>query len=341
MNQIEVSIVIPCYNEEKYIAKCLDSVIKSDFNKDKLEVLIVDGNSTDNTRTIIEHEYLNKYTWIKLLNNPDRIVPKAMNLGIKNALGDFIVRIDAHSSFPHDYFSKLVDWSKKLNADNVGGVCRTDVLHSNPKSNSIKKVLSNKFGVGNSDFRIGTDKIKEVDTVPFGCYKKHIFERYGFYNEKLIRNQDIELNKRILKNGGKIFLVPDVECVYYAREKFIPLIKNNFKNGEWNILTVYYTSDLNSISLRHFIPLVFVLSLFIPLLGSVLFAPFAYLALFVLGFYILVVSSISITINTKETRFIYLILSFLTLHLSYGIGSLVGILKLPVIAFRKRLKLVK
>jgi glycosyltransferase involved in cell wall biosynthesis len=333
---IEVSVILPCFNEEKYIEKCLNSVIDSDFPKENMEILIIDGNSTDKTIEIIKKTYLPNHKWIKLLNNPDRIVPKAMNIGISNASGNFIIRIDAHSSYNKDYFSKLIKWSKELDADNVGGICKTEILNSNKKSNSIKTVLSNKFGVGNSDFRIGTDKIKEVDTVPFGCYKKEIFEKHGPYNEKLIRNQDIELNKRILKNGGKIYLLPDVECTYYAREEFLPLAKNNFKNGEWNILTVFYTKDFNSISLRHFVPLFFVLSLTIPLLFSILWWPLGILSAMSLLIYTLAVGLISIKENNQYTNLLYLIWGFFTLHLSYGFGSLIGIIKLPFIALQNK-----
>lgn len=335
MSKIEATIIIPCYNEEKYIANCLQSVVDSDYPKDKVEVLVVDGNSTDKTTSIIREKFLNNYKWIKLLHNPDRIVPKSMNIGINNALGDFIIRIDAHSSYTVDYFSKLINWSKELNAANIGGICKTEVLNQTKKSNSIKKVLSNKFGVGNSDFRIGTDSIKEVDTVPFGCYRKEIFTKYGLYNEKLIRNQDIELNKRILKEGEKIFLVPDVKCTYYARETFFQLAKNNFKNGKWNILTIYYTKDFNSISLRHLIPLIFTLSLLLPCILSIFWFPFIYLSIASLVAYLTMVSLISSKIVDKTSGIFYLIWSFFTLHFSYGFGSLIGILSLPILVFKK------
>jgi glycosyltransferase involved in cell wall biosynthesis len=197
----EISIIIPIYNEEKYIAKCLDSIIKSDFDKDKMEVLLVDGGSSDKTIEIIK-EYQKKYSFFKLLHNPKKIVPVAMNIGIKNAKGKYIIRLDAHSSYPKNYFKKLIYWHKKLNADNVGGVVVTEVKNKNRISNAIKNVLSDRLGVG-SAFRSGVGEIKEVDTVPFGCYKKEIFDKVGLYDERLVRNQDIELNKRIKKNWRK------------------------------------------------------------------------------------------------------------------------------------------
>ncbi len=320
----KISIIIPCLNEEKYISTCLDSLLESDYDTSKMEVLVVDGLSSDKTREIVK-DYTEKYSYIKLLDNPDKIVPKAMNLAIDEASGEYIVRLDAHSEFPKDYFSKLIYYSQKLNADNVGVVIMTDVKNKNKKSNSIKAVLSHRFGVGNSDFRTGIDSIKEVDTVPFGCYPKSVFEKYGYYDEKLIRNQDIELNKRIVNGGGKIYLIPDVKCTYYARENFMDLAKNSYSNGFWNILTAYYTKTLTSLSLRHFIPFLFVLSLIIPLIGSLIVPQIGWIAVFSLVSYLSLVIIISFRLKNSSNTIGYLIVSFLTLHFSYGFGSLMGI----------------
>jgi len=322
MNSIEISIIIPILNEEKYIKRCLESIIYSDI--DNFELILVDGGSIDNTLKIIEKFKL-KYSFIKLLYNPKKIVPISMNLGIKEATGEYIIRLDAHASYPLNYFSKLIEWHQKLDAQNIGTVIETDVKNKNKKSLSIKEVLSNRFGVGNSDFRTGISKVKEVDTVPFGCYKKKVFEEYGLYDEKLIRNQDIELNKRIKNGGGKIYLIPDVKCTYYARENFTDLAKNNFSNGKWNILTAYYTKTLNSLSLRHFIPLIFLLSLLLPLLLSLFIPQLIVMSLFSLSSYLALVIIISFNLREKSNHIFYLIGSFLTLHLSYGLGSLVGI----------------
>lgn len=319
-----ISIIIPCFNEEKYIAQCLDSVIESNYSKESMEVFVVDGQSSDKTIEIIK-QYTERYSYVKLLYNPDRIVPKAMNLAINKASGDYIIRLDAHSKFPKDYFSKLVKYSKELKADNVGGIVITEVKNSNKKSNSIKEVLSHKLGVGNSSFRLGVNKIKEVDTVPFGCYKKEVFSKYGCYDERLIRNQDIELNKRIVNGGGKVYLVPDVKCTYYARESLWELAKNNYANGYWNILTAYYTGTFKSLSLRHFIPLLFLLSLLLPVAVSLCFFSAIWVSLLSLASYLSLVIIISFKLKNKSNGLIYLMLSFLVLHISYGMGSLNGV----------------
>lgn len=328
-----LSVICPIYNEEKYIGQFLDSLLKQDYPKDDLEILLVDGMSKDKTRDIVAG-YISQYPFIRLIDNPDKIVPYAMNRGIEAAKGDIIMRLDAHASYQPDYFSVLVNGLRRLKADNVGTVCKTDVLNKTPKTLAIREVLGNKFGVGNSTFRTGIDREQEVETVPFGCWPREVFEKYGKYDVRLVRNQDIELNKRIIRGGGKIFILPDTYCTYLARETWRALAKNNYGNGKWNILTVYYTKTFSSLSLRHFIPLLFLLSLIVPLLLAFIWWPFVLVSAVSLLAYTCLLSAVSLKLAvTKKLNFFYLLITFFVLHLSYGWGSLVGILKLP---FTKR-----
>ncbi len=133
--------------------------------------------SSDNTRSVIK-EYINRYSFIRILDNPNRIVPATMNIGIKASNGDIIVRLDAHTTSETNYLSTLVKALNELQADNVGVVCCTDFLNKTSKTLAIKEVLSNKFGVGNSIFRTGVNDVNEVDTVPFGCWRREVFEKY-------------------------------------------------------------------------------------------------------------------------------------------------------------------
>ena len=289
-------------------------------------MLFVDGMSKDGTRDIVEN-YARQYPFIHLLNNEKRIVPIAMNIGIKVSKGDVIMRLDAHAQYPANYFSVLVKALETIDADNVGAACRTDVLNKTPKTLAIREVLSNKFGVGNSTFRLGVDKVMEVDTVPFGCWKREVFDKYGVYDERLIRNQDIELNKRIVRGGGHIYIVPDTYCVYLARETFKGLAKNNYGNGKWNVLTVYYTKQMGSLSLRHFIPLLFLLSLIVPLFCSLIWSSFVFVTIVSLLAYLLTLGGIGMKLTiSKRLSFGYLLISFFVLHVSYGWGSLNGII---------------
>ncbi len=314
-----VSLICPIYNEERLIETCLQSVLVQDCPKEQWELLLIDGGSTDKTRSLLA-PYLKIYTNIRLLDNPHRTVPYAMNIGIRAAKGVYICRIDAHASYPTNYISTLLRYTKELpDAANVGVSCITKPRNASDKARAIAAVLSDKFGVGGSDFRIGVNKVTETDTVPFGFFKRTIFEKVGYYDERLTRNQDIELNKRISAYGGKIYLVPDTTCIYYARATYSKLANNNFENGKWNILTVYYTKDFSSLSLRHFIPLLFVLSL----ITGVSFL-----------LYLLVMSIVSLRLCAKrQLRFPYVLWAFTALHICYGAGSLTSLLKLP---FMKR-----
>jgi len=333
-----VSVILPCQNEERYIENCIQSLISNQLEGLQMEIIVVDGMSTDQTIFILQY-YLEKYPFIKLLKNPYRTVPYAMNLGISCAQGEFIVRVDAHAMYPKNYIYTLVSNLINLNADNVGAIWHTDVLKKTPKTMAIKETLTNRFGVGNALFRLGVDTITPVDTVPFGCYKKTAFTKYGLYDTRLTRNQDIEFNKRIIRGGGKIYLLPDLKCTYYARETFSSLAKNNYNNGFWNILTVKYTKKFSSLSIRHFLPLCFLLSLLIPLIFGILYPAFVFISAGILLLYLTLLTIICLRLTIcKKLHFFYLLWSFITLHFSYGCGSLTGVFKctkkqsIPVLA---------
>ncbi len=323
-----VTVIIPCRNEAQHIRIVLDDLIAQDYPKEKIEVLFGDGESSDKTPEIIV-EYSRKYPWIKQFNNSRKTVPFAMNEGIRMAMGEIIIRMDAHASFPSDYISKLVHWQEKLKADNVGGVWITKASSSSAKAESIAEVLSHPLGVGNSMFRIGVNEVVEADTVPFGCYKKAVFEKIGYYDERLERNQDIELNKRLKASGGRIYLVPDVSCTYFARGTYTKLAENNFKNGEWVILTSYYTGQVSSLSVRHFVPLAFLLYLL--LLPSLVMVSGLFSIPLILYFISVIAVSIKGSLKRRKAGLVpFLVYGFLVLHLSYGAGCLYGLWRLII-----------
>ena len=282
-----LSVICPVYNEEKYIVSCIESILQQNYPREEMEILFVDGMSTDRTREIIT-ACMVEYPFFRVIDNPEKIVPCAMNKGILEARGNVIIRIDAHTLYEKNYFSVLVKQLDQLQADNVGAGCRTDVLNKNVKTLAIREVLSNKFGVGNSIFRTGVHETMEVDTVPFGCWRREVFDKYGYYDTRLVRNQDIELNKRIIRKGGKICIVPDTYCTYLARETFEALAKNNYGNGKWNILTVFYTRQFDSLSIRHFVPLFFLLSLLLPLVGSLWWSSLVWLSVLSASLYLMI-----------------------------------------------------
>ena len=187
-----------------------------------MEWILVDGMSEDRTVHIL-HAYDEKHPGLlRVLENPDRTVPYAMNTGIRAAKGRFIIRLDAHSRYAPDYIEKCVLHLERSGADNVGGVAET--VSRTKTGRTIAKVLSSRFGVGDSEFRT-TGRGGYVDTVPFGAFPRELFDRIGYYDERLTRNQDNELNFRIRKNGGKILLSPDIRFQYFGRDTVHSLLK--------------------------------------------------------------------------------------------------------------------
>ena len=315
-----ISVVIPVYNEEHYIDKCIRSMLAQDYPKESMEWFFVDGMSRDRTVEILEG-YRSQYpALIHVLENPNKIVPYAMNIGIRRCRGRYIIRLDAHAEYAQDYFSKCVEVLEETGADNVGGVMETK--SRTPIGATIAKMLSSKFGVGDAQFRTnGRDGY--VDTVPFGAFRREIFDKVGLYDERLVRNQDSELNYRIIHSGGKIFLSNRIKLAYYCRDSVKGIVNMARMNGKWNIITTKFCPG--SMRLRHFIPFFFVLSLMgMPLL-TLLWRPFGWLfALELLAYF-----SLDILFSARAAgsagEFFRLLYLFPTFHIAYGWGSLTGI----------------
>ncbi len=324
-----VSVICPIYNEEKYITKCIESVLEQDYPTEDLEILFVDGLSTDKTRKIVS-DYATRYNQIRLLDNPHRIVPYAMNIGIKAAKGDIIIRLDGHVEYPTNYISKCVHYLMTLpNAENVGGVCQTLPCNERNVSQAIAIALSTGFGMGNSSFRIGSTEIRKVDTVPFGCFRKSLFERIGYYDLELIRNQDDELNGRIIKNGGTIYLIPEIKTKYFSRDKICKIRRMFYQYGLYKPLV---NKKLGSpATARQFVPLLFLLGI---VLGGILSAfsiYIMYIYFAVLALYLAIGLFIGCKYAVKYRRPMLTLLMpyvFANVHLSYGYGYLRGIYKI-------------
>lgn len=327
---IIVSIVMPVYNEEHYIKKCVDSLLLQDYPISNMEWIFVDGCSKDKTVEILQN-YQNKYpSLIHIYSNPKKIVPCAMNIGIAASKGKYIVRLDAHADYATDYISKCIYYLENTDAENVGGVAETK--SNGFMGNAIAKMLSSKFGVGNSQFRTNGEN-GYVDTVPFGAFKREVFSKYGGYDERLVRNQDNEMNFRIRKNGGKIYLSNDINLTYYCRDSIQGISTMARKNGMWNVITMKLCPG--SMGLRHFIPLLFVLSVLG--LGILSFAHplFGILLGSEMSLYLLLDIIFSVGQAKSVKEFFALLMLFPIFHISYGIGSIVGITKLFEKEFRE------
>ena len=326
---MKLSVICPIYNEEKYIGRFLDSILQQDFPTNDLEILLVDGMSSDKTRDIIA-TYQATYNYLRLVDNPQKTVPYAMNNGIRNSNGEVIIRLDAHAEYPSNYFSVLVKKLEELDgAENVGGVCITLPCNKSSVAIAIARCLSNKFGMGNSYFRIGAKDVMSVDTVPFGCFRKSLFDKIGMYDTDMIRNQDDELNGRIIKNGGKIYLLPDVEIKYFARDKISKVRKMFYQYGLYKPLG---NKKLGApATIRQFFPLLFVLGLIVGFALCLVFPVLWYIYITVLLLHFL----IGVTEGAKSAQetgcyecILLMPYIFFNMHVSYGYGYMVGLYKL-------------
>jgi glycosyltransferase involved in cell wall biosynthesis len=288
-----------------------------------LEILVVDGRSSDRTVEIVE-EIRRRNPQVRCLDNRAGIVPTAMNIGIRAARGDVIIRADGHSLYPPDYAANCVKYLAMIGAENVGGPWITVPFDGSFGARVVAVVLSNPFGVGNSKFRTSKQE-GFVDTVPFGAFRREIFDRVGFYNEKLVRNQDNELNARIRKAGGKIYLTPALTTHYYPVKNFPGLLQYAFKTSQWHIFTL--RENRESTSVRHLTPAVFLMLLLVLLPASLASAVARPLLLGVMGIYLLAGFYFSLCFKDKRPLSIALVQPFASFcfHVAYGAGTLFGL----------------
>jgi len=324
-----VSIIIPCRNERRFVGDCLQSIIDNDYSKERLEVLVIDGMSDDGTPDVIR-EFTQSSPWIRLIENPRKITPVALNIGIANSKGETILWMSAHNRYEKDYVSRSVECLEKYGADNVGGIMRTLPREDTFTGKAIVASLSHHFGVGNSYFRVMPKEPKWVDTVFGGCYRKEVFDRVGLFNENLVRGQDMEFNLRLKKARGKTLLVPDIVSYYYARSDIKSFWEHNFTNGVWAILPFLY-SPIMPVSWRHLVPLIFVSSLLGSCVLGLLWPLFLYLFVAILGAYVLtnLAASFQLSVQRRDIRYLIAMpFIFGALHVGYGLGSLWGFLRL-------------
>ncbi len=253
-----VSVIVPCRNEGRWIGACLQLIFDNDYPRDRLEVLVVDGMSDDGTRSVAE-SFAARYPQLRVLANEKKITPTALNLGIASSSGTVIVRMDAHVEYPATYISSLVNLLDTSGADNVGGICLAQPGAETKMARAIAAGMSHMVGVGNSYFRIGSAEDRWVDTVPFGCYRKEVFARIGLFDEELVRNQDDELNLRLIRNGGRILLSPKIVCRYYTRDSLPKLWRMYYQYGYFKPLVVRKVRGV--MTLRQLVPPLFVLCL--------------------------------------------------------------------------------
>jgi glycosyltransferase involved in cell wall biosynthesis len=323
-----VSLIVPCRNERRHIRECLESLLANDWAVARREILVVDGLSEDGTRDIVAG-YAARDAGIRLLDNPRRITSSALNVGVAQARGSVVMLAGAHSEYPPSYISGLVAELVASGADGVGGVCTTCAGGSGAIARAIAVGLAHPFGVGNSWFRIGTREPRWVDTVPFGCYRREVFERAGGFDEELVRNQDDEFNLRLLRRGGRLRLVPAVASRYYARASLRQLARMYYQYGRYKPLVIRKVGAI--MTLRQVVPAAFVLALMASLAAGVLLpAARGIAAGIALAYAAATVVAALGTVRRHGVRLaLGLLAVFPVLHFSYGLGFLIGLVRLP------------
>lgn len=318
-----ISIIIPCYNEEKYVGECLDSIINQTYPYELIEVIVVDGNSNDKTIDIVQG-YTSLFNQLIILNNPDKITPISLNIGVKKSTGDYIVILGAHSYIKNNFIQIAVEELNLSDAVCVGG----PIINQGNSfiGNAIALAMQSVFGVGNSSFRVSS-KRQYVDTIAFGIYKKEIFKLIGYFDETLIRNQDFELNQRIIQNGRKLLLVPEIQSYYYNRDSLIKLYKQYYNYGFWKERVV--TKNLQSFKLRYQIPLIFIIAIIsLGFGGFVNNSLWTYLSyLIILYIIISILNSFYLGLKNSIRYIPVLPIIYFVLHFSFGFGFLSSFLK--------------
>jgi succinoglycan biosynthesis protein ExoA len=325
-----VSIVVPCRNESASITRAFSSILVQDYPHDRMEVLIVDGMSEDATldmvrRTAEDFGNARGACRLVLLENPQRIVPAALNLALKHAKGDIIFRLDGHSEMSPGYINACVArLRREANVACVGGP--SIAIGKGLIGGAYALALSSFFGVGGKTFRTLRSE-SYVDTVAFGGYNRCIFNQIGGFDPRLERNQDIDFNTRLRKAGYRQLLIPDVCTYYHAPGNWRKIISQNYMNGYWN--TKALSKMLGTLSWRHFIPLMFVLLIMVLAAGASISNWALYLLVAIMALYGTGagVASIMAAFQSLCGSAFLLPLIFPVMHVSYGLGSLVGLIR--------------
>lgn len=322
-----LSALLVTYNESQYIKKSLESLLDQNYPCNSYEIIIIDGGSTDDTVAQAKEliaEQLDGEDKVKVMfiENPKKILAAGWNLGIRNAKGEYVVRIDAHAIVQPNFLQLSVKTMMSVNAVCVGGKLITEA--NSETGEVIRDILSSPFGVGYSPFRT-SNKAGYADTAVYGLYKRKIFEEVGYFDETLVRNQDIEMHSRIKRAGGKFYFNPAIVSTYYSRDTVNKMLKQAYGNGFWNLIIM--KKNKAKLSIRHMIPFCFVLFLIITTLLGIAWWPIWVFEVAVLTLYFALAVVESVRKTKKIGRIIKMPFLFFALHIAYGSGSIAGLVK--------------
>jgi succinoglycan biosynthesis protein ExoA len=320
-----VSVVIAMRNEEAHIGASLQSVVKQDYPCDRLEVLVVDGMSTDRSREIVL-ELSARHPHIRLLDNPKRIPSAAWNVGIKKARGSMVAVVSAHCHLAPDFISRCVHLLlEEQNVDCVGGPLTN--VGETFEAQAIALAMSFPFGVGDSYFRYARRE-RYVDTIAFAVYRRAVFDRVGLFDETLAVNEDYDLNYRLRKAGGKILLTPQARSFYYTRTTLPRLWSQYFRYGFWKVQML--RKHPRSVRVRQLVPPLFVLTLLLSGALSAISNLAAWVFALVVASYLSLALAFSFSIAARNGwRYLPILpVIFACLHLSWGLGFLYSLARL-------------
>ena len=321
----EVAIVIPTLNEERFISRCLNSIIKQTYEFEKMDVMIIDGGSNDKTKDIVA-EYQKSHQNIRFIENKKKIQSVAFNIGLKKSTAPYIIRLDAHAEYDSKYISLCIENLKQdEKRGNVGGRCNILPFNQSIWAQTNAILNHSRFGIGGAAFRV-SNEAHNTDSVPFGAFPRKVIDQIGGMREDLPRGEDNEYNSRIRKAGYKIFFDPNIISSYFARPTLGASCKQMYANG--NSIGYLYYIDREAIGIRHLVPLLFVVSGLFSIIISVLWSPFCYVFCGGLALYLIADAMASIMgakDNVKCTLPLFIL--FFCVHVSYGMGTIAGLIK--------------
>ncbi len=324
---MKVSVVIPCRNEKAFVGRCIEAIYNSELPEHvHIKVIVVDGMSNDGTREELDR-LQTIYTSLNVVDNIQQLTPIAFNLGIHYCDFDFLQIIGARHIITANYISKSIDiLINKPEIWCVGGKIKN--VFTTEDSQVISEAMSTSFGMGLGNFRT-LNESSFTDTVTSPMYPKFVFEKIGYFDEQLVRNQDDDFNFRVNKAGGKIWFESEIALDYYVRSNYSGLMKQFYQYGYWKVFV--NTKHKTVTTWRQLIPPVFVLYVFS--IVFLPFLPFLFTLFYSLPFilYLILLVFVSLRCAKKSTSVFAFIRTFIILHFSYGSGYLHGILNFIIL----------
>lgn len=336
MLNIDVSFLIIARNAEKDLSYILQDVLVQDYPLNNVEIILVDGKSEDRSLSVMtDFKHCHPDLTIKILDNPERILAAGWNKALSNSVGDILLRVDAHSRIPVDFIRKNVECITA--GQKIVGGHRATIIPPGAYQQVISLAEISRFGAGGALYR-NAGKPGYVDTLAHAAYSRHVFEVVGGYDERLVRTEDNDMHYRMRRAGFRFYYNPEIKSFHTARGNLRGLLKQKYSNGFWIGLTMGIQPKC--FGLRHFIPLFFVVVLLISVLLGLVGAH-GYFFVFLIGIYLMMALFFSFEAvkKAKPNAKIFCLglpLIFFLIHISYGLGTLIGLILMPYFVWKNR-----